>query len=170
MAEFLVTANFLENYSFVLQDAAQRFHWNNSQATLNPFVAYYRDTEEVCHLRYVVISNSLHHDTVAVHLFQKSFIAFPKDLLPARLPRPYNDQLMTPRQLFDWACTNVPVVHFGYCSNEDYARELSSLERHFQLSRTIPGTRKMHSFVPVTNSTVEVRLYSASDASRKESL
>ena len=42
------------------------------------------------------------------------------------------------------------------------------LDQRFQQSRTIPGTRKLHSFVPVSNSTVEVRSYSASDASRKE--
>ena len=83
--EFLVAADFSENYSFVLQDAAQGFHWNNSQATLHPFVAYYLDSGEVCHLSYVVISDCLHHDTVAVHLFQQSFIAFLKDLLPPRL-------------------------------------------------------------------------------------
>ena len=81
--EFLVTADFSENYSFILQDAAQGFHWNNSQSTLHPFVAYYLDSGEVCHLSYVVISDRLHHNTVAVHLFQQSFIAFLKDLLPA---------------------------------------------------------------------------------------
>ena len=232
--EFLVTADFAENYSFVLQDAAQGFHWNNSQATLHPFVAYYLDSEEVRHLSYVVISDCLHHDTVAVHLFQKSFIDFLKNFLPptlhpkkiiyfsdgaasqyknrknflnlchhkddfgvaaewhfsatshgkgacdglggtvkrlaarASLQRPYNDQLMTPRQLFDWASVNVPAAHFGYCSNEDYKSEQRILDPRFQQSRTIPGTRKLHSFVPVSNSTVEVRSYSASDASRKE--
>ena len=87
----------------------------------------------------------------------------------ASLQRPYNYQLMTPRQLFDWACTNIPAAYFGYCSSEGYAREQSSLERRFQLSRTIPGTRKLHSFAPISNSTVEVRPYSASDTSRKES-
>ena len=85
MGEFLVTADFSENYSFVLQDAAQGFHWNNSQATLHPFVAYYLDSGEIHHVSYVVISDCLHHDTVAVHLFQRSFIAFLKELLPARL-------------------------------------------------------------------------------------
>ena len=40
--EMLVTADFSENYSFVLQDAAQGFHWNNSQATLHPFVCVLR--------------------------------------------------------------------------------------------------------------------------------
>ena len=39
--EILVTVDFSENYSFILQDAAQGFLWNNSQlqATLHPFVA-----------------------------------------------------------------------------------------------------------------------------------
>ena len=83
--EILVTADFSENYSFVLQDAAQGFHWNNSQATLHPFVAYFLDSGEVRHLSYVIISDCLHHDTVAVYLFQKWFIAFLKDHLPERL-------------------------------------------------------------------------------------
>ena len=30
LGEVLVQADFSENYSFVLQDAAQRYHWNNS--------------------------------------------------------------------------------------------------------------------------------------------
>ena len=83
--EVLVTADFSENYSFVLQDAAQGFHWNNSQATIHPFVAYYLESGEVCHLSYVIISDSLHHDTVVVHLFQKCFIAFLKGYLPESL-------------------------------------------------------------------------------------
>ena len=45
----------------------------------------------------------------------------------------------------------------GYAyGNEDYAREQSSLECRFQLSRTIPGARKLHSFVLISDSTVEV--------------
>ena len=31
--EIVVSADFSENYAFVLQDAAQGFHWNNTQAT-----------------------------------------------------------------------------------------------------------------------------------------
>jgi len=41
----------------------------------------------------------------------------------ASLQRSYNDQIMTPHQLFEWAITNVPAVHFGYCSKDDYERE-----------------------------------------------
>ena len=47
-------------------------------------------------------------------------------------------------------------------------REQSSLEHRFQLSQTIPGTRKLHSFVPILDNTVEVKFYSSSDVSRKE--
>ena len=79
----VVCADFSENYAFVLQDAAQGFHWNNAQATLHPFVAYFREshTSEISHLNFVVISECLHHDTVAVHLFQKKLISFLKDRL-----------------------------------------------------------------------------------------
>ena len=86
----------------------------------------------------------------------------------ASLQRPYNEQIMTPRQLFDWACTNVPSALFGYCSFEDYEREQHSLERRFHQSRTIPGTRKLHSFVPISTSKVRVGAYSASDTFREE--
>jgi len=36
VGEILVTVDVSEDYSFILQDAAQRFHWNNSQATSMP--------------------------------------------------------------------------------------------------------------------------------------
>ena len=77
----------------------------------------------------------------------------------ASLQRPYYDQLMTPSQLFDWACTSIPAgivaVKIMQGSRVVY------LEQRFQLSRTIPGTRKLHSFVPISNSALEVRPYSA---------
>ena len=41
-------------------------------------------------------------------------------------------------------------------------------EARFQTTRTIPGTRKLHSFAPVSTDTVAVREYSLSDSFRKE--
>ena len=76
--EFLITADFSENYSFVLQEAAQGFHCNSSQATIHPFVGYYLDMGKLHHFSYIVISDCLHHDTVAVYLFQKSLLHFLK--------------------------------------------------------------------------------------------
>jgi len=72
-AEVVVSADFSENYSFVLQDAAQGFHWNNSQSTIHPFVIYFHD---LSHASFVVISDCMSHDTIAVYLFQKRLISF----------------------------------------------------------------------------------------------
>ncbi|SMN01563.1 hypothetical protein SPONN_2634 [uncultured Candidatus Thioglobus sp.] len=87
--EVLVVADFSENYSFVLQDAAQGFHWNNSQATIHPFVIYYKDSGKLCHLSYVVISDCMHHDTVAVYLFQKCLVGHLRRALPFELQKIY---------------------------------------------------------------------------------
>ena len=83
--EFLVVGDFAENYSLMLQDAAQSFHWNNLQATIHPFVCYYINDSaqdeataqrKIDHVSFVVISESNVHDTVAVHLYQKMLIKF----------------------------------------------------------------------------------------------
>ena len=233
--EMVVTVDFSENYSFVLQDAAQGYHWNNSQATIHPFVAYYKDgSDKLCHLSYVVISEALNHDTSAVYLYQKRFIAFLMTFLPsssqprkityfsdgagsqyknrknflnlchhkedfgiaaewhfsatahgkeacdgvggtvkrlaarASLQKPYSEQIMTPRQLFDWASINIPSVHFAYCSLADYEEEVKNLEERFSRTRTIPGTRKLHSFVPVSKDRIEVKPFSTSTTSKEE--
>ena len=233
--EMLVTVDFSENYSFVLQDAAQGYHWNNCQATVHPFVAYYKkEKDELCHLSYVVISEALSHDTAAVYLYQKCFITFLKSFLPsscqphkiiyfsdgagsqyknrknflnlchhqedfgicaewhfsatahgkgvcdgvggtvkrlaarASLQKPYNDQIMTPYQLFECVSTNIKTTHFGYCSLSDYNSEEKSLEGRFAMSRTIPGTRKYHSFVPVSKDKVRVKVFSSSSISIEE--
>ena len=76
--ELLIVADFSENYSFVLQDAAQGFHWNNCQATIHPFVVYYKHTGEERHLTFVIVSDCLQHDTVAVYLFQRILTEFLK--------------------------------------------------------------------------------------------
>lgn len=76
--EFLVSLDFAENYSFVVQDAIQSFHWNNAQATVHPYVIYYNNGDEIEHYNFVIISESLKHDTVAVSLFNKKMIHFLK--------------------------------------------------------------------------------------------
>ena len=59
-----------------------RFHWDNSQATLHPFVAYYRKDGELHHISMCVVSNCLKHDTITVHKFQQPVIQYLKVKLP----------------------------------------------------------------------------------------
>ena len=232
--ELVVCADFSENYAFVLQDAAQGFHWNNAQSTLHPFVAYFREsqTSKVNHLNFVVISECLHHDTVAFHLFQTRLISFLKDRLSfvpvkiiyfsdgaasqyknrknfinlcnhqadfgfhaewhfsatshgkgacdglggtvkrlatkASLQRPYEDQIMTPLQLYQWASKNIPGVNFEYCTLEEYEREKSLLEKRFDNSRTIAGTRRLHCFILNSKDSLQTKRYSSSSTSKVE--
>ena len=230
--ELLIVADFSENYSFVLQDSAQAYHWNNSQATVHPFVVYYVHAGEDKHLSFVVISDCLQHDTVAVYLFQKVLIEFLKATLPfspkkiiyfsdgaasqyknrknfinlcnheadfgikaewhfsatshgkgasdgvggtvkrlaarASLQRPYDQQIMTPFQLFQWAKDNIPGIVFRYCSMEEYEVIKSQLEKRFEKSRTIPGTRKQHTFIPISKDTISIKVYSNSKESKEE--
>ena len=39
----IILLDFTENYSFLVQDAVQGYHWENSQATLHPFCCYYKE-------------------------------------------------------------------------------------------------------------------------------
>ena len=86
----------------------------------------------------------------------------------ASLQKPYNDQIMTPCQLFDWEFTALPSIHFGYCNTEEYEGIQNSLEQRFRDSRTIPGTRTLHSFVPILRSRVRVHHFSSSATFKEE--
>lgn len=76
--ECLVTCDFAENYAFIVQNAAPGFHWNNDQATIYPVVIYYNCNGTIMHKSLVIISDCLHHDSVAVYVFTRIVIDFIK--------------------------------------------------------------------------------------------
>ena len=70
----VIVLDFAENYSFLVQDAAQGFHWNNLQAKIHPFVIYYVDgSGKIAHKSYACISDHKTHNTVTVFSFWKHF-------------------------------------------------------------------------------------------------
>lgn len=83
--ECVVVADFAENFSFVVQDEIQSYHWVNKQATIHPFVYYYVDEDSgiVKNRSLCIISNHLKHDTSVVHTFQKHLIEDIKNVVPA---------------------------------------------------------------------------------------
>ena len=85
------------------------------------------------------------------------------------LQKPYDEQILTPFQLFEWASNSIRGTVFRYCSYTDYEETKVHLELQFQNWRTIPGTRKLHSFVPISRDTVKVRPYSLSITFKEES-
>ncbi len=229
--EFLVVCDFAENYSFVMQDAAQSFHWNNAQATLHPFVAYYKENSELKHISLVVISDCLTHDTAAVHLFQKQLLAQlcyqlgkkPRKIIymsdgaasqyknfknllnlcyhqedfgcpaewhffatshgkgpcdgiggtvkrlaaRASLQRPYNDQIMTAKDLFHFAESNIPSVVIKFSMQAEYESNAEMLQQRFSTGKTIKGTQRLHSFIPTSQTSLDTKEFSHSDESRR---
>jgi hypothetical protein len=74
----VVLCDFAENYTLVLQDEAQGFHWNNAQATIHPFVIYFKKSDalntELENL--LMIPDCLKHDSILVHTFQWHLMKF----------------------------------------------------------------------------------------------
>lgn len=88
----------------------------------------------------------------------------------ASLQKPFDEQIMTPFELFEWASANIQGTVFRFSSCSDYEQTKQMLETRFASSRTVPGTRKLHSFIPIIFSvdTVHVRPFSLSDNSKLE--
>lgn len=80
--EAILIGDFSENYSFVIQDAAQGFRWVNNQATIHPFILYYKEINELKHKSFCFISDHLQHCTSVVYSFQKALLPEIKSNLP----------------------------------------------------------------------------------------
>jgi hypothetical protein len=75
MEDIILQGDFAENYSYVVQDEIQSFHWENKQATLHPFVAYRRlEDGTLEHRNICVVSDVKEHSTVTVFSFLKVVI------------------------------------------------------------------------------------------------
>lgn len=76
--EAIVLGDFSENYSFIVQDAAQGFHWENSQCTLHPFVVYWRDSPSntTKHTSFCFLSPDTRHNTIMVYTFIQKLISY----------------------------------------------------------------------------------------------
>ena len=73
--ECIIILDFAENFSFVVQDAAQAFHWSNAQATIHLFVVYHKSNNgDLCHRAFACISDHMTHNTIAVYLFLEKLI------------------------------------------------------------------------------------------------
>jgi len=81
----IVLGDFSENYSFVVQDEVQGYHWNKDQCTLHPVVVYARDQNDQslkAHC-FCFLSEDLNHDTAFVYAFQKILASYVKEKFPS---------------------------------------------------------------------------------------
>lgn len=81
--ECIIICDFSENFSFIVQDAVQGFHWANAQCTIHPFAIYFKNkSNEIQFTSYVAISESGKHNHVAVRLFITHCVNFLKAEIP----------------------------------------------------------------------------------------
>ena len=210
--EVLLLLDFAENFSFLVQDAVQGFHWENSQATLHPFVVYWRRGDSLFSNSLCVISDHMDHNTAAVHAFLKVVLLHVKAMIPglckiyyfsdgagsqyknrknfanlschfsdfgldaewnffaschgknacdgiggtvkrlaarASLQRPFDNQILTAHDLYEWADKSLPnITVFWVSSNNVNENFESCLEDRFEKAITIPGTQSFNSFRP----------------------
>lgn len=75
--EFIVISDFAENYTFLVQDEIQAYHWANDQCTMHPFCIYFKNEDnELQTVSLVVVAESLAHNYVSVYLFQMKLFEF----------------------------------------------------------------------------------------------
>ena len=77
----IFVGDFAENYSFVVQDEVQSFHWNN-MCTIHTVVIYYKDGGSLSSILYAIISEDNTHD---VHFVYKVIELLVTDL-KAKMP------------------------------------------------------------------------------------
>ncbi|XP_034237312.1 uncharacterized protein LOC117642836 [Thrips palmi] len=80
--EAITICDFSENYSFIIQDSVQGHYFNNDQATIHPFVTYYKKEGELKVLSFVIISDHMKHGTTAFYAFQKKHVEFLRTHIP----------------------------------------------------------------------------------------
>ena len=108
---------FSTNFSFVVQDAAQGFHWDTKQSIVHPFLVYRRENGEQRHQSFWVISDTTKHTTSTVASFLRRLVPAVKEEVPdAYFPTVYYSlsfptrQRISARRLARWrySCGSKP--------------------------------------------------------------
>ena len=76
--------NFAENYSYVIQNEIQGFHWTNKYCTVHTCVCYFKVKNangelETQHKSYCFLSEEVVHNVPMVHAFQSRLMSLLKD-------------------------------------------------------------------------------------------
>jgi hypothetical protein len=80
----------------------------------------------------------------------------------ASLQQPYNDQMMTPHQPYEWAQSSVLNLNFDFVTENEYKEEKRLLPSQFATAQTVRGTQQLHAFMPVKKGVLNRKMYSAS--------
>ena len=74
--EVIVLGDFAEDYSFLVQDEIQGYHWNKSQCSLHSVVVYIRSRDNLVESSLCILSEDLNHDVAFVYKVVKEIVDF----------------------------------------------------------------------------------------------
>ena len=80
--EAVIVGDFSENYSFVVQEEVQSYHWDAAQCTIHPFVVYWRENDAERHQSFCFVSDETKHNASMVHEFLRRLIPEVQKLIP----------------------------------------------------------------------------------------
>ena len=66
--------HFMENYTFMVQDAVKSLNWNNAEAAIHPQVIYFKKYGKLKHKSFACISDYMQHDVFSVYACQATVI------------------------------------------------------------------------------------------------
>ena len=75
-SEAVIQLDFSENFSFVVQDEIQSYHWENIQCTLHPIVTYMKKDDQTVSDSACILSDHKSHSTAAVHYFLSVYMPY----------------------------------------------------------------------------------------------
>lgn len=78
----IILLDFSENYSFVIQDEAQGYHWSRNYCTLHPVIIYTYDSGNIKASSLCVLSDDLEHDVSFVYATQNVITSYIKITFP----------------------------------------------------------------------------------------
>lgn len=76
------------------------------------------------------------------------------------MQRPYNDQILTPEDMFKFCSVKITGITCIFVPEEDIKQTGDKLEKRFDLRLPVKGTRGYHRFTPVSDN--ETRCYTTS--------
>ena len=82
----------------------------------------------------------------------------------ASLQRPFENQILTSLEFYEWAVKNISGINFTFSTQEDYVLSEIFLKNRFSEALTIKGTQQYHAFIPVASNLTKLSVKIFSEA------
>ena len=81
-----------------------------------------------------------------------------------------NNQILTPIELFNFCVEKIKNITFFYVEKEETKNMKLFLKPRFQCAKSIKGTRKFHSFVPLNDHQLRLKRFCKDDVYENHSI